>query len=644
MRTLRISLLVALASCAALWAAFAPVAVARVSTYKGQFQCDDRGTVTPLAGMNVELWERGSPDFLPVEWVGHRVDQDFTGADGSFAMTTEDNNDNYFVRMALRDAHGVHLRDFWGINDWSVDTGQQRNDVPVRDYGGLLFSTPGQSHKCAIWAGVHGAYERYRAEVGADLPTHGVELQADAVTAGVPFTPGTSILWPGGFPVGYSGGGDDSITRHEFGHVIRHGFDGDFGHFLGDVATYNYLQNHEPCLHSNGGYAFNEGWAEFWAADFWPAPDCGRPGDMETEGNVAAALQALMENCAGGKRKLMVETLQRNPGTIHSFDQFKAALGCPEPKLFPVTVIVAELAPPKPPEPISPAARAAIAGAEVRATGKRIKGLTKTLDAALDKADRAPATCTGKGCAAVLKTVTRPAVLEFERDVARIHLRTVDDFDSAREQTKLAGTDLKKLLDAQHARELRDQRKTVKAALGGVEDAIGAVRPYLKDPSSSGSARGILIGLNKAAGKFRKARKKGSKGLPSLLTVSPFAVKAPRRVKVIPPPPPAKLPTASVRTITTMTLNCPALVASPKPFEVSGTLAPGQAGSAVKVSFQFGAGAPVFVTATTDAAGNWSASYTPSPNDTGTWTVSASYGGDSSRTGSTSPPRSIDYA
>jgi hypothetical protein len=85
-------------------------------------------------------------------------------------------------------------------------------------------------------------------------------------------------------------------------------------------------------------------------------------------------------------------------------------------------------------------------------------------------------------------------------------------------------------------------------------------------------------------------------------------------------------------------------VASPKPFEVSGTLAPGQAGSAVKVSFQFGAGAPVFVTATTDAAGNWSASYTPSPNDTGTWTVSASYGGDSSRTGSTSPPCSIDYA
>jgi hypothetical protein len=642
MRTVRFSLLVAFAALLIAGALAAP-ATARVSTYKGQFQCDDRGSVSALAGMNVELWERGSPDFLPVEWVGHRVDQDFTAADGSFAMTTEDNNDNYFVRMALRDAYGVHLRDFWGINDWSVDTGQRRNDVPVQDYGGLLFSTAGQSHKCAIWAGVHAAYERYRSEIGADLPSHGVELQADAVTAGVPFTPGTSILWPGGFPVGYGGGGDDTITRHEFGHVIRHGFDGDFGHFLGDVLTYNYLQNHETCNHTNGGFAFNEGWAEFWAEDFAPAPDCGRPGDMETEGNVAAALQELMLNCAGGKRKLMVETLQRNPGTIHSFAQFKAALGCPEPKLFPVTVIAVALAPLKPAAAISPAARAALAGSEVRATGKRIKGLTKTLDVALDKADRAPATCTGKGCAAVLKTVTRPAVLEFEIDVARIHLRTVDDFDSAKEQTKLAGTDLKKLLDGQHARELADQRKTVKAALGGVEDAIGEVRPYLKEPA--GSAKGILIGLNKAAAKFRKALKKGSKGLPGSLTVSPFAAKVPRHVQVIPAFPPIKTPPiAGVREISTLTIECPGAVASGKPIEVSGKLVPAVDRSEVRVSFKFGGAAPVEQTVQTDASGNWATKFTPGPNDIGIWTASASFAGDGTRTGSASPACETKYS
>jgi hypothetical protein len=234
-------------------------------------------------------------------------------------------------------------------------------------------------------------------------------------------------------------------------------------------------------------------------------------------------------------------------------------------------------------------------------------------------------------------------VLQFEIDEARIHLRTVDDFDSAKEQTKLAGTDLKKLLDAQHARELSDQRKTVKSALKGVEDAIGEARPYLKEPGAAGSTKGILIGLNKAATKFRKALKKGSKGLPSSLTLSPYAVKAPRRVKVIPPPPPVKLPTVGVRTITTLTLDCPVGVASPKPFEVSGNLTPGQAASAVKVSFTFGAAAPAFVTATTDADGKWSAKYTPTASDKGAWTVSASYGGDSSRAASTSAPCKIDY-
>jgi hypothetical protein len=242
----------------------------------------------------------------------------------------------------------------------------------------------------------------------------------------------------------------------------------------------------------------------------------------------------------------------------------------------------------------------------------------------------------------VLKTVTRPAVLGFERDVARIHLRTVDAFDSAKEQTQLAGTDLKKLLDAQHARELADQRKTVKAALGGVEDAIGAVRPYLKGPSS-GEAKGILIALNKAAGKFRKALKKGSKGLPSLLTVSPYSAKAPRRVKVIPPPPPVKLPTASVRTITTTTIKCIGKFESPNPIKVSGTLTPAQAGSEVRVSYTFGAAAPVVVTTTTDATGSWAVEYKPSPTDTGSWTVSASFAGDSSRTGSASPPCAIAY-
>src|SRR5829696_2552973 len=497
---LRISALAALVSCAALCTAFAPTAAARVSTYTGQFQCDDRGVVTPLAGMNVELWERGSPDFLPVEWVGHRVDRDFTAADGSFAMTTEDNDDNYFVRMALRDAHGVHLRDFWGINDWSVDTAQRRNNVPVQSYGGMVFSSPGQSHKCAIWAGVHSAYERYRAEIGADLPSHGVELQADAVTAGVPFTPGTSILWPGGFPVGYNGGGDDSITRHEFGHVIRHGFDGDFAHFLGDVLAHNYLQNHEPCNHTGPGFAFNEGWAEFWAEDFSPAPDCGRPGDMETEGNVAAALQELMVNCAGGQRKPMVETLQRNPGTIHSFAEFRDRLGCPIPRLVPVFVIAAKTAPLAP--AVSASLRAAVAHDEVRATAKRIKGLQKTLIVAIDKADDPPR-CLKDPCKKALKTLTKPPAIEFEIKLAKIQLNAAAQYDTASEQTQLAGGSIQSLLETKAKREAADRKKAIRAALTGVKEALKAAAPVFKEDASKSTSK-LRRALSKAATRYRK--------------------------------------------------------------------------------------------------------------------------------------------
>ena len=267
----------------------------------------------------------------PVELSGSQVAHGFTAPDGSFNLVSPTDDDNYFVRMALRDAHHVHLKDFVGINDWSVDTAQTHNDQPVRNYGGLEFVNPGHSPKCAIWAGVHAANDAFLNEVGTELPSHGVEIDADAVTAGVPFSPFTSIWWPGGFPVGYGGGGDSSITWHEYGHVLRAGFDGDLGHFLGDVVTHNYLQTHETCNQTGPGFAFNEGWAEYWAQDFAPAPDCGRPGDMETEGNVAAALTDLANNCAAGQRKLMVEVLRDNPGTIHSFAEFKAAMGCPLP-------------------------------------------------------------------------------------------------------------------------------------------------------------------------------------------------------------------------------------------------------------------------------------------------------------------------
>jgi hypothetical protein len=621
-------------------ALLAAPAAARVSTYQGQFQCDDRGTVTPLAGMVVELWGHGSPDFLPLELTAYRVDQDFTDADGHFALTTQDNNDNYFVRMALRDAHGVHLRDFWGINDWSVNTEQKPNNVPVQDYGGIVFSTPGQSHKCAIWAGFHAAHERYREEIGADVPPLGVELQADAITAGTPFTPGTSTLWPSGYSVGGSPG-DDTVTRHEFGHVIRHGFDGDLGHFLGDVVTFGYARNHEPCLHSNGGYAFNEGWAEFWAGDNYGAPDCGRPGDMETEGNVAAALTELMENCAGGKRKPLVETLQRNPGTIHSFSEFRDRLGCPFPKLFPVIVASATLAPPKPPI-TSPALSAAVARGEVLAGSKRIKGLEKSLKVALGKADNPP-DCSKPPCKQALKVAIGPAVLKYEIKLAKIQRAGAALFDTVGEQSKLAGEDVGKLLSDDAKQEKRDRKKVIKAALAGVGDILDAARPVFKVDTSK-FAKKLHRDLIKDAAFFRKASK-GPGVLPPSLTLQPPSFKLPRKVPEIPLPNPVPTPAINLLTVTTLTIDtCPSPVATPKAIDVAGKLTPAQAGSTVKLTFTSPTVGPAFVVVNTDADGYWKASFTPGPNDTGAWKVDASFGGDSTHTASSAATCQVSYA
>lgn len=41
--------------------------------------------------------------------------------------------------------------------------------------------------------------------------------------------------------------------------------DGDFAHFMYDVVRFWYMRNHNCGTKSNYGYAFNEGWAEFWA-------------------------------------------------------------------------------------------------------------------------------------------------------------------------------------------------------------------------------------------------------------------------------------------------------------------------------------------------------------------------------------------
>jgi hypothetical protein len=78
---------------------------------------------------------------------------------------------------------------------------------------------------------------------------------------------------------------------------------------------------------------------------------------------------------------------------------------------------------------------------------------------------------------------------------------------------------------------------------------------------------------------------------------------------------------------TTLQQTCPGRTAPDSPMTVSGTLGGAPAGSVVEVTFTPPSGAPVVKSATTDAAGAWKASVTPSANQPGTWTVSSRYAG-----------------
>lgn len=613
-------------------------ASAQRTTFTGQFQCDDRGVVSPLGGMNVELWKRGDT-FWPVEWVGRRKDRGYTANDGTFRLRSAEDEDNYFVRMALRDEHGVHLRDFWGINDWSVDTGRRRNNVATRNYGGIVFSKSGKSHKCALWSAVHKAYEEFRTETGTTLPSRGVEIEADAVTGGVPFTPGTSMLWPGDYPVGDSAG-DESTARHEFGHVIRHGLDGDFGHFVGDAATFNYARNHSACGRTNNGFAFNEGWAEFWAQDYWPAPDCGRPGDMAVEGNVAAALTELMENCAANQRKYMVQTLRNNPQRIHSYAEFAAAMGCPFPKPEPVTVLGLS-APPPPALPSSPAVRAARAQGDLRATTRQIRRLRKSLKGAVKRAKNAP-DCKNAPCKDVLRRVTQPAVLKFELQMAKFQRAAVAPYNTKKEQIKLGQDDqsIGGLLKGTAKRERKLRRKIVRASLARVNEAMKAARPILRTNSSK-PIKHLYGDLNKAAKLFRRAKgKKGAKALPGPLVMAPASFKLPKRkAKRIPEPAPVPLPSPILdqRAFSQLTIGqCEPSVKGEKPIPVAGKLLPAVQGTPVTVTYSHPNGGVVQKVAATDAAGNWSVAYEPSLNFPGVWTAIATFAGDGTRHASTS--------
>lgn len=626
-------------------ATFAPQAQAATTLYTGQFLCGDRGQMLPAGGITVQLWRRGSPDFLPVEWVGGVDDQGFADDQGRFSLRATNGEDNHFVRMALRDAQHVHLRDFWGINDWSVDTGGVRNTDATHDYGGLLLDdNPGHSSKCAIWRGVHRANQEYVAVTGSVLPTGGgVDVLADAVTAGTPFTPGTTIMWPGGFPAGWNPG-EDGVTHHEFGHVIRHGFDGDFGHFLGDVVTYNYAQNHQICNLTNQGFAFNEGWAEYWSREVTTPPNCAGQSNDNTsiEGNVAAKLADLETRCLGGSRAAMVNVLRGHPATIHSYEQFAALVPCLVAVTPPVSV-----APLRTVAALTAAQRAALVASQRRSLDREISRLIADRLAARRRAS-ATLHCTPTPCTAALERVTAPAVLGTQLQLAQLARQAFTGGDTKNEQLKLAKRSIKSLATLAISRSASNQRAVARIESAGLSAALRAAAPiFAKDKTDA--TRALKQQLLARLGEFRKA-KSGGAPLPPAATLgtelSGKLGKVAARTFPNPEPLPAFVPIptptpAPLAEATVAFTSCPASSKLNAQLALGGTLTPAKAGTAIELTVTPPDAAAFKATATTDAQGAFTYALFTDGHAKGAWKVDAHYAGDATTKAADASPCGI---
>lgn len=307
----------------------APAVASGTTTFRGAFSCSADGQ--PLAGARVELWEIWSTD-LPKLWPNARL-RSAVQADvnGGWGFRVSGDETNWFVRVVLT-SENAEVGDWLVPWSWFADTAPNQNDVALHDYG--VKAVPGE--QCALWNALQSAHQRYRNATGSRAPMGEMVAQYGAPTAGVPFTPYDETWWPSGYPIG-------TTPEHEFAHAFRHTFDGPYSHFVNDVTYFFYLQQHSAtsCSPTNSGFAFNEGFAEYWQGEVRTrCPE--NPDDYRVERNVAAALRFLQDSCHLSRGE-MVAVLATHPGTVHSYQEFSNLVGClgplpvpGPPKVYPI--------------------------------------------------------------------------------------------------------------------------------------------------------------------------------------------------------------------------------------------------------------------------------------------------------------------
>ncbi|HKO43794.1 MAG TPA: hypothetical protein VJU84_11010 [Pyrinomonadaceae bacterium] len=312
---------------------------------KGRLMFRDGSDKKPLARVRVQLMDQDS-DLDEVLKKGR------TNANGEFDLSGHGEDDwtvcsgcdhpDVYIKFILNEPHRVDVRNLWGFTHFGM-TDVKEDVSGTINFGEVMFDSDEKLYPL-LFAYAQLQYTSFTELTGDEkVPRNdglvGI-LVPEVLEGGVPWTGVEAIHWPGDFFEARS-------MFHEFGHRIRHAADGNESHFLGDAMLFRYARPHHARFHSNLGFAFNEGWAEYHStlldedalkiAREWKMDE--EAGD-EMEGNVTNKLWRLSMLCGGFKDgfKNMWVALKAGTGKsidggpaaaqtgIHSYKQFRTML------------------------------------------------------------------------------------------------------------------------------------------------------------------------------------------------------------------------------------------------------------------------------------------------------------------------------
>lgn len=216
-----------------------------------------------------------------------------------------------------------------------VRTGELRSDGSL-DLGVIDLG----STECELWRLGARVLDGYQAVRGTPLPGQRLRIRraGSAYTGGTHTEYDTIVVHRDFFT---QPDGDDAEARaetlyREFGHVIRNVADGTEAHWAADRDRWSYFRAHDGSEVTDAHFAFNEGWASFWARARDISPDryclhsstCDTPWSDNRDWNERLVANRLLDLLAAPNidRSAMIAALESNPGAVHSLHDFEVAL------------------------------------------------------------------------------------------------------------------------------------------------------------------------------------------------------------------------------------------------------------------------------------------------------------------------------